>query len=158
MADLTRTIYLEVDNEYVKGAGVVIGAAGSHDDVILEIQFGEMWKNAGAIRFCFIDANGENPTLIDDATLVETNEIGPLYQVSIPSEAKAVPGKATLAIKGAIIDNTTDPATETRATMTAAAKFTVMESEWDSDADEAADATTVGAVHQLRLQYQSQRR
>ena len=38
-----RIIELTVSDEYVIGGGVPIGAAGSHDDVVLRMAFGEMW-------------------------------------------------------------------------------------------------------------------
>ena len=50
-----RTIPITVNDEYIKGAGAVVGAAGSHSDVILDITFGTRGtacqnRSYGAIR------------------------------------------------------------------------------------------------------------
>ena len=39
-----RIIQCQVTDEYVRGAGVVVGAAGSHNDVALRLVFGPMWE------------------------------------------------------------------------------------------------------------------
>ena len=58
-----RYINIEVANEYVKGAGVPIGAAGSYSDVALRIKFSGMWEGM-AKHITWLDANGENPTIV----------------------------------------------------------------------------------------------
>ena len=39
---MNRIIQLDVRDEFISGAGQVIGAAGSHDDVELELSFSPM--------------------------------------------------------------------------------------------------------------------
>ena len=58
-----RIIELTVSDEYVIGGGVPIGAAGSHDDVVLRMSFSDAWmvRNKYAT---FRDALGENPTIV----------------------------------------------------------------------------------------------
>ena len=38
-----RYIPITVNNEYIKGAGAVVGAAGAHKDSVMDITFGEAW-------------------------------------------------------------------------------------------------------------------
>lgn len=56
-----REIPIQVTDEYVRGAGVAVGAAGSHDDVALRISFSPMWTGT-ARSIVWLDAAGENPT------------------------------------------------------------------------------------------------
>lgn len=123
-----RYIDIEVANEYVKGAGVPIGAAGSYSDVALRIRFGDMWDGLGK-HITWLDANGENPTIVYLTT--ENYEDG-CYTSLIPAEAKAVAGTVTMSIRGA--DNS-------KGTLTAKAEFKVLESVYDPDAEEAVDPT-----------------
>ena len=60
-----RIIKLSVKNEYILGEGVVIGAAGSHDEVLLELDFraSPVWHGTTK-KAVFYDALGTNPTTI----------------------------------------------------------------------------------------------
>ncbi len=133
-----RYINIEVANEYVKGSGVPIGAAGSYSDVALKIKFSNMWDGM-AKHITWLDANGENPTLV---YLTANNYDGEYYTSPIPAEAKAIAGTATMSIKGA---------DEDKGTLTAKAEFKVLESVYDPDAEEAADITPTVA-EQLQSQ------
>ena len=135
-----RYINIEVANEYVKGAGVPIGAAGSYSDVALRIKFSGMWEGM-AKHITWLDANGENPTIV---YLTANNYDGEYYSSPIPAEAKAVAGTATMSIKGA---------DSSKGTLTAKAEFKVLESVYDPDAEEAADITpTVAEQFQAELE------
>lgn len=141
-----RVIPCRVTDEYVRGAGVVVGAAGSHNDVALRLEFSPMW--AGTARsIVWKDALGENATV----TLLGTNllEAGEteVYIVPIPAEAKALAGELSMTIKGATVSGET----ETSATLTTTAHFVVMESDWDEDAEVSGDITATQA-EQLRAE------
>ena len=141
-----RIIPCQVTDEYVRGSGVVVGAAGSHNDVALRLVFGPMWEGT-ARSVVWKDALGGNPTVtILGTDLLETGETE-VYIVPIPAEPKAFAGDMTMTIKGAVVDGDT----ETSATLTARAFFTVMESDWDEDAAESGDVNPTQA-EQLQAQ------
>lgn len=139
-----REIPIQVTDEYVRGAGVAVGAAGSHDDVALRISFSPMWTGT-ARSIVWLDAAGENPTTTQLGTGLLTEGETEVYLVPIPAEPKALPGEMTMTIKGATVSG----GKETTATLTAAARFRVLESAWDPDAEESADITPTQA-EQLR--------
>ena len=58
-----RIIECQVNDEYVVGAGVPIGASGSHDDVILRLKFNDTWAGL-YIYATFRDALGGHPTVV----------------------------------------------------------------------------------------------
>lgn len=137
-----RYIPITVSDEYVLGDNVAAGAAGSHNDVALVITFGEMWEGT-AKTIVWHDANGENPTftLITDTMKDESGA----YVVPIPAEPKAVEGEMLMTIKGVVTD-TTDTGKEKSATMTATARFFVLGSAWDANAETAADVNATAAA------------
>lgn len=135
-----RVIPLQVTDEYVRGAGVPVGAAGSHDDVALRLAFGPMW--AGTARsIVWRDANGEHPTITALTTDMLAEGESEVYLVPIPAEPKRFAGQMVMTIKGATVSG----GTETTATLTATARFTVMESEWSEDAETGGDITPTQA-------------
>lgn len=135
-----RVIPLQVTDEYVRGAGVPVGAAGSHDDVALALAFGPMW--AGTARsIVWRDANGEHPTITALTTDMLAEGEREVYLVPIPAEPKRFAGQMVMTIKGATVSG----GTETTATLTATARFTVMESEWSEDAEASGDITPTQA-------------
>ena len=129
-----RIISCQVNNEYVQGSGVVVGAAGSHDDVVLRLTFNDMWDGLTK-KITWLDALDENPVL----TILTTNMLEPgslnTYLVPIPSGPKAHEGKMTLTIKGVVVED----GVETVATLSVTTQFTVLPSAWDPDAEEEAD-------------------
>ncbi len=131
-----RIIKCQVANEFIKGAGRVIGAAGSHDDVELELDFSPMWDGTSK-RIVWFDALGENPVL----SVLTTNLLVPgtsnIYRVPVPPEAKAVEGNMLLTIRGAEVKD----GKETRAVVAATATFTVLPAVWDPFAEEALDVS-----------------
>lgn len=131
-----RIIKCQVVNEFIKGAGQVIGAAGSHDDVELELEFSPMWDGTSK-RIVWFDALGENPVI----TILTTNLLVPgtdnTYRVPTPPEAKALDGNMMLTIRGAaVVDGV-----ETRAVVAATAMFRVLPAIWDPLANESMDIT-----------------
>ena len=138
-----RIIPCMVTDEYVRGAGAVVGAAGSHDDVALELSFNDTWKDL-AKTITWLDAYGENPTLtLLGADMLVGEET---YVVPIPAPPKAHAGQMMMTIKGAEV---TVDGTESAATMSATAYFEVLPSAWDKDAEAAQDipATLAEQVH-----------
>lgn len=133
-----RQIYLEVAEEYVKGAGVPIGAAGSYSDVALQIKFSDMWDGLSK-HITWLDANGENPTIV---YLTADLYDGECYIVPIPAEAKAVAGDVYMSIKGA---------DSSKATLSVSAEFRVLESIYDPNAEESVQPTPTVA-DQLQVQ------
>ncbi len=135
-----RVIPLQVTDEYVRGAGVPVGAAGSHDDVALALAFGPMWART-ARSIVWRDANGEHPTITALTTDMLAEGESEVYLVPIPAEPKRFAGQMVMTIKGATVSG----GTETTATLTATARFTVMESEWSEDAEASGDITPTQA-------------
>ena len=137
---MRRIIECQVTDEYVRGSGMVVGAAGSHNDVALRLAFNPMW--AGTTRsIVWKDALGGNPIV----TILGTDLLVPgeteVYIVPIPAEPKAYAGDMSMTIKGAVVDGDK----ETSATLTARAFFAVMESDWDENAEDTQDITPTQA-------------
>ena len=132
----TRTVKCQVNDEYVIGAGVVLGAEGSHDDVILELTFSKLWLGLTK-SITWWDALGEHPVrtilTIDTIDRDDPN----VYRVPVPAEAKAMAGEMELTIKGAEIEGDL----ETRATMSVTTKFRILPGKWAADAGEVQDVT-----------------
>lgn len=132
----TRIIPCQVCDEYIKGAGVVVGAAGSHHDVLLELAFSPLWEGL-AKTITWFDALGEHPTI----TVLSPNLLAPgeleVYRVPIPAEAKAVAGEMELTIKGVAVAD----GVESRATVAATARFRVLPGKWSPDAEESQQIT-----------------
>ena len=133
-----RIIECSVTDEYIDGAGVVVGAAGSHDDVVLRLTFDEyMWGGLN-IYATFRDALGENPTatLLMPSMLVGGEVM--TYDVPIPASAKKYAGKMQVVLTGYSISNGSEVDT---ATNTVTAFFRVLASDFAMLDDESIDAT-----------------
>lgn len=136
-----RIIKCQVDDEYVKGAGVVAGAEGSHDDVLLELTFGDLWDGLTK-KITWVDARGGTPTIqILTVDLLKEGETN-VYLVPIPYNAKRYEGEMAMSIKGMKVEGSL----EQRASMTATAKFIILPSVYDEDADEQGDLTATQAA------------
>lgn len=139
-----RIIPLTVENEYVQGAGVEIGASGSHDDVILRITFGDAWDGLTK-SIIWKDSYGENPktTLLTvDMLVTGTTDV---YDVLVPAAPKAYPGDMYMIFKGVTVSGTL----EETATLTAFATFRVLKSMYAIGQSEDVDATV---AEQLQAQ------
>lgn len=136
---MAKLIRCKVTDEYVQGAGVVIGAAGSHNDVLIELTFSEVWNDTTK-QVVWHNALGQNPTIILLTLDMRTEEGS--YLVSVPFEAKELEGDCSMTVKGA----KTDGNVETFATLTTTAYFRVLPSAWDADAEESKDLTPSQAV------------
>lgn len=100
-----RIIKLQIANEYIMGAGGSVGAVGSHDDVLLEMDFRSSALWAGTTRRAiFANALGENRTpIILTTNLLEEGQTE-IYLVPVPQEAKEVAGECFLTIEGFVTD------------------------------------------------------
>lgn len=143
---MTRTIPLKIQNEYITGDKCMIGAAGSHNDVVLRMEFSPMWEGLTK-TVQFRDALGEKTieTLLT-ADLLEKNSTT-VYMVPVPNGAKKYAGEMTLAVKGAAVFGDK----ETRATTAVHGAFTVGESKWDTSAETEQDVPPTQA-EQLQSQ------
>ena len=119
-----RYITGTVDAEKIKLSTDVAGAAGSHDDVVLQLKFDDMWDGL-TITALWINSHGENPTY----TLV-TLDSDMEADIVIPAPPKAYAGDIVLCIKGVTVDDEV----ETRATVTASTKMRVLPSLYAEDA------------------------
>lgn len=100
-----RIIRLGVRGDYVLGAGVEIGAVGSHDEVLLELDFRDspVWHGLTK-KAIFYDAVGQNPTTILLTTNLLAEGQTEVYCIPVPYAAKTVAGDCTLTIEGALIE------------------------------------------------------
>lgn len=147
-----KVIPIQIRNEQVIGAGVVVGAEGSGNDVILQPHFGQSWE--GLVKYVtFRDALGENPTVVLLTTdmLVEAQEpqtgtndetegtcpvvcsCASVYNVTIPFSAKAEEGKMMATFQGYALNE--DGSQVEAATMTATAYFRVLPSDYSTPED-----------------------
>lgn len=142
-----RYINLYITNEYIKGVGEVVGAAGSHDDVAFRMTFGDMWEGLTK-TIVWRNAYRENPvyTLVT-AAMLEDVTVPNVYIVPIPAEPKEFVGKMGMTIFGADVE----AGVETQATFSVYGEFVVMDSYWPYGAREVEDVTPSQAV-QLQSQ------
>lgn len=146
---MIRTIPLKIQNEYITGDKGMIGAAGSHNDVILRMEFSGMWD--GLTKMVqFRDALGEATIeVLLTADMLEADDTS-VYLVPVPSGAKKYAGEMTLCIKGAAVS----AQKETRATLAVYGRFAVAESKWSADAETEADVPATNA-EQLQKQIEN---
>jgi len=98
-----RIIKLQIANEYIVGSGVSVGAVGSHDDVLLEMDFRSSALWAGTTRRAiFADALGVPVTPIILATNLLEEGQSDVYLVPVPAEAKTAAGECFLTVEGYI--------------------------------------------------------
>nr|DAL16297.1 MAG TPA_asm: hypothetical protein [Caudoviricetes sp.] len=98
-------VKLQISNEYIQGSGVSVGAAGSHDDVLLEMDFRPSTVWAGTTRRAiFSNALGENRTVIVLTTNLLEEGQGEVYLVPVPQQAKDVAGECFLTVEGFVTD------------------------------------------------------
>ena len=98
-------VKLQISNEYIQGSGVSVGAVGSHDDVLLEMDFRPSAVWAGTTRRAiFANALGENRTVIMLTTNLLEEGQGEIYLVPVPQQAKDVAGECFLTVEGFVTD------------------------------------------------------
>ena len=141
-----RMIPIEVRDEYVLGAGRVIGAKGSHDDVALRVEFNEMWRGK-SVTAVWLNAVGESPVVapINFSNWEGSNPL--ICIIDIPAKAKSAVGDAMLTIRGF---TSVDGETESTATLTATAYFKVLESDFDNEAEEGEEEDKLNLYQKLQ--------
>lgn len=145
---MSRIISLTIDNEWIRGAGVFAGAAGSHDDVVLRMEFTEMWDGLSK-TVEFMDAYHENAVVIALTTNMLVPHHENTYDVPIPAKAKSFAGKMVVTVKGVAVE----AGVETKAVLTVYGEFEVKESLWNTDAEIVADITpTIAAQLQAEVE------
>ena len=143
---MTRTIPLKIQNEYIAGDKVLIGAAGSHNDVVLRMEFSQLWEGLTK-TVQFRDALGEATIeVLLTADMLEADDTS-VYLVLVPNGAKKYAGEMTLCVKGTTVAG----GKETRATTAVYGRFTVGESKWDTSAETEQDVPPTQA-EQLQAQ------
>ncbi len=94
-----RIIEISVNDEYVVGSGVVIGAEGSDNSVILRAKFNDTWVGLN-IYATFRDAKGENPTVeLLLPTMLQDGKVM-TYDIEVPKSATAIDGKMCVVFSG----------------------------------------------------------
>ena len=98
-------VKIQISNEYIQGSGVSVGAVGSHDDVLLEMDFrpSAVWSGTTR-RAIFANALGENRTVIVLTTNLLEEGQGEIYLVPVPKQAKDVAGECFLTVEGFVTD------------------------------------------------------
>ena len=122
-----RIVKCQINDEYVIGSGVPIGAAGSHDDVVLKLDFNDSWIGLN-IYATFRDALGGHPTVVLLLPSMLADQESMIYEVTVPAAAKLYAGKAMLTLTGYTVSD--DGAVEESATNTATAYFPVLPSDY----------------------------
>lgn len=146
---MTRTIPLKIQNEYITGDKCMIGAAGSHNDVVLRMEFSPLWEGLTK-TVQFRDALGEATIeVLLTADMLEADDTS-VYLVPVPNGAKKYAGEMTLCVKGAAVAGEK----ETRATTAVYGRFTVAESKWSADAETEQDVPPTQA-EQLQRQIEN---
>ena len=146
---MTRTIPLKIQNEYIAGDKVLIGAAGSHNDVVLRMEFSPMWDGL-AKTVQFRDALGESTVEVLLAAQMLESGTTNVYLVQVPNGAKKYAGDMALAIKGAEASG----GKEARATTAVYGTFTVGESKWSGSAETEQDVPPTQAA-QMQTQIEA---
>ncbi len=142
-----RVIACKVIDDYITGDGVTIGGAGSHTDVLLELDFRSNdteWANTTR-TVTFTDALGttsvnvllttELLTMDSTGSIVDTE----VYRVPVPVNVKRYPGWITVGVTGVEVDD----GTETVRIATGAARFRVLPNDlvrWSDGVDVPASA------------------
>ena len=144
-----RIIPLQVSNEYIIGAGGSVGAVGSHDDVLLELDFraSRQWDGTTR-RATFANALGEKKTaILLTADLLEEGQAD-IYLLPVPAEAKTEAGECYLSLEGFVMQGET----EVVRVSTENATFRVMPSKLYSGSD---GSVTPTAEEQLQKEIDS---
>ena len=102
-----RIIEIIVNDEYVLGSGVVIGAAGSDKSVILRAKFNDTWLGLN-IYATFRDSKGENPVaaLLCPTMVQDSDGETVTYDIEVPSSSTAIDGKLCVVFSGFVVTGT----------------------------------------------------
>lgn len=151
---MSRIIECHVNDEYILGSGVPIGAAGSHDDVALRLIFNEMWDGLNIVA-TFKDALAKSETVIQLMPSMLEEGDSRTYLIWIPGGAKKYAGRVKLTLSGysvyAVEENGTRIYKKDSLTNTATAFFRVLESDAAIVKDDEDSETTYKEIVQAEL-------
>ena len=102
-----RIIEIIVNDEYVLGSGVVIGAAGSDNSVILRAKFNDTWLGLN-VYATFRDSKGENPVavLLCQTMVQDSDGETVTYDIEVPSSSTEIDGKLCVVFSGFVVTGT----------------------------------------------------
>ena len=128
---MKKIIELNIVDEFVEGGGVSIGAAGSHDEVLLRCRFSDLWKGTTK-EITWINAIGEKFPEFITPFMEEMDSNGSVYIIPVPYEEKSESGKAGITFKGVKLN---DDGTEDYSVVTKTIYFVVQEAETGGDGE-----------------------
>ena len=107
-----RIIEISVNDEYVVGSGVVIGAEGADESVILRVAFNDTWAGLN-IYATFRDSKEESPKVLPLSPSMLVPGEAMKYDVVVPAAATKYAGQMSVVFSGFAItaDNIYDAET-----------------------------------------------
>ena len=139
-----RIIRCRVAQEYVVGAGAVLGATGGDGGTVLELEFEPEW-NGYVKRLAWYDALGNfKTTQVCTADRLLPGSVN-VYRMPVPLEALSVCGEALLTIRGAVVK---EDGSAGAVRISATAQFRVLEGRWP----EALEPVSPSETEQLQAQ------
>lgn len=102
-----RVIPVAVTAEYIGGDGVTLGAAGSHNSVLIEYDFrsaGPQWEGVSGRYVLWTNPQGNNTNRINLGVSEKVAGYEGVYQAAPPADAMCVPGWAEMVVVGFTMD------------------------------------------------------
>lgn len=98
-----RVIPVAVTAEYIGGDGVTLGAAGSHNSVLIEYDFrsaGPQWDDISGRYVLWTNPQGNSTNRINLGVSEKVEGYEGVYQAAPPADAMCVPGWAEMVVVG----------------------------------------------------------
>lgn len=102
-----RVIPVAVTAEYIGGDGVTLGAAGSHNSVLIEYDFrsaGPQWDDISGRYVLWTNPQGNSTNRINLGVNEKVEGYEGVYQAAPPADAMCVPGWAEMVVVGFTLD------------------------------------------------------
>lgn len=102
-----RVIPVAVTAEYIGGDGVTLGAAGSHNSVLIEYDFrsaGPQWDDSSGRYVLWTNPQGNSTNRINLGVSEKVEGYEGVYQAAPPADAMCVPGWAEMVVVGFTMD------------------------------------------------------
>ena|GEM_PF-6161125 len=102
-----RVIPVAVTAEYIGGDGVTLGAAGSHNSVLIEYDFrsaGPQWDDISGRYVLWTNPQGNSTNRINLGISEKVAGYEGVYQAAPPADAMCVPGWAEMVVVGFTLD------------------------------------------------------